>query len=61
MTAKVDREGKLALAAAARAFERAKRAGHVWISDESGMYETIEGQLAWEPPPPIHPDQLRII
>jgi hypothetical protein len=57
----VDGEGKRALAAAARAFERAKKKGYVWISDETGMFETIEGQIAFVPPPPANPNQLQII
>jgi hypothetical protein len=47
------------LAAAARAFARAQRDGLVWIG-ESGMYETIEGQLSYEPPPSEDPDQLQL-
>jgi hypothetical protein len=47
------------LAAAARAFKRAQRAGLVWIG-ESGYFETIEGQLNFEPPESENPDQLRL-
>jgi hypothetical protein len=56
----IDVEGKRALAAAARAFARAKRKGYVWVN-ENGFYESHENQIAWLPPEPIHPDQLRII
>jgi hypothetical protein len=54
----LDPEGKRALAAAARAFARAQRKGYVWVN-EDGFYESHEGQLAWVPSDPIHPDQLR--
>jgi hypothetical protein len=47
------------LAAAARAFARAQRAGLVWVG-ESGMYETIEDQLNYELPESENPDQLRL-
>ena len=53
----LDAEGKRALAAAARAFARAKRKGYVWVNDE-GFYESHESQLAWLPPEPPNPDQL---
>jgi hypothetical protein len=49
------------LRAPAQAFERAKRKGYVWISDETGMFETIEGQIAFVPPPPANPDQLQFV
>jgi hypothetical protein len=55
---KLDKEGAAALAAAARAFARAQKKGYVWIGDQ-GTFETYENTLAFVPPPPIHPDQLR--
>lgn len=55
----VDREGAAALAAAARAFRKAQNKGYVWIG-EQGSFETHESTGAWTPPPPIHPDQLRL-
>jgi hypothetical protein len=47
------------LAPAARAFERAKRKGYVWIG-EQGTFETFEMFDDWEPSPPPNPDQLRL-
>jgi hypothetical protein len=52
-------KGRAALAAAARAFERAQRAGHVWISDE-GSFHTYEQTGMWMPAAPKNPDQLRL-
>jgi len=52
--------GSQCLAAAARAFARAQRDGLVWIG-ESGMFETVEGQLNFEPPESENPDQLRLV
>jgi hypothetical protein len=49
------------LAPAARAWQRAKTKGYVWINDQTQMFETHESTLAWCPPEPIHPDQLRLI
>lgn len=51
--------GVQCLAAAARAFARAQRDGLVWIG-ESGMFETYEDQLNFEPPPSENPDQLQL-
>ena len=59
MTRQIEKEGKAALAAAARAFTKAQKLGYVWISDD-GTFETHEGQLGFVPPDPIHPDQLRL-
>jgi hypothetical protein len=60
MLSKTDaREAIAALAPAARAFERAKVKGYVWIG-EQGSLLTHESEIAFTPPPPIHPDQLRL-
>jgi hypothetical protein len=54
------RECIAALAPAARAFTRAREKGYVWIDPQTQMFETHESTGAWCPPPPIHPDQLRL-
>jgi hypothetical protein len=59
MDAELDREGVAALAAAARAFRKAKNKGYVWIG-EQGMFETHEMTGAFVPAPPPNPDQLRL-
>jgi hypothetical protein len=54
-----EREGKAALAAAARAFTKAQTKGLVWIG-EQGTFETHE---AWDMPqyrPSDNPAQLRL-
>lgn len=51
--------GKAALAAAARAFDRAKKAGHVWLADD-GRLHTYEQTGLWRPAEPKNPDQLRL-
>lgn len=48
-----------ALAPAARAFERAKVKGYVWVG-EQGTLLTHEAHGTYVLPPPIHPDQLRL-
>lgn len=48
-----------ALAASANAFDRAKVKGYVWIG-EQGTFQTHEMYGGFVPPPPIHPDQLRL-
>lgn len=55
----IDGEGLRALAAAARAFERAKKQGHVWLTLE-GFYESHEGTLNYEPAEPKNPLQLTL-
>jgi hypothetical protein len=52
-------KGKAALAAAARAFARAQKHGHVWISDD-GRFHTWEHTGMWTPAPPTNPAQLRL-
>jgi hypothetical protein len=52
-------QGRAALAAAARAFDRAKRAGNVWLADD-GSFHTYEQTGMWMPAPPKNPDQLRL-
>lgn len=47
-----------ALAAAARAFERAKGKGYVWLDGETGLLFAIDADV---PPAPTNPDQLRLI
>lgn len=59
MTKAQARETIAALAPAARAFERATIKGYAWIG-EQGSFETHESDGAFTPPPPIHPDQLRL-
>lgn len=56
---KLDKEGVAALAAAARAFERAKKKGYVWIDDQTQMFLTYEADDLFMPPAPPNPDQLR--
>lgn len=60
MSAEQRRKGLDALAASARAFDRAKAAGHVWISDH-GLLETYEMYDAWMPKAPKNPEQLRLV
>ena len=55
----VDRKGAAALAAAARAFERAKTKGYVWVDDQ-GSFATWDYTGIWQMPDPIHEDQLRL-
>ena len=55
----LDRKGTAALAAAARAFERAKGKGYVWLADD-GSYATWEQTGIFQMPEPIHQDQLRL-
>lgn len=59
MTKQEQDEGKAALAASARAFDRAKRAGNVWLGDD-GRLHTYEQTGMWMPAPPKNPDQLRL-
>lgn len=54
----MDPKGKKALAEAAKAFERAKRKGYVWVR-EDGAWESHESRLMFIPPAPPNPDQLR--
>lgn len=54
----IDGQGLRALAAAARAFERAKAKGFVWMNDD-GYFESHEGQLGFIEPRPKNPAQLR--
>lgn len=48
-----------ALAASARAFDKAKTKGYVWISDD-GTYQTYEMFDGFRPSPGPNPDQLTI-
>lgn len=48
-----------ALAASAAAFDRAQRKGYAWVGGQ-GTFITHEATGAFMPPPPIHPDQLRL-
>jgi hypothetical protein len=54
------REAISDLAPAARAFERAKKKGYVWIDPQTQMFETYELTGAWRPSEPDHPGQLRL-
>lgn len=60
MTKAAAREVISALAPAARAFERAKTEGHVWVDPQTQMFETHESTIAWELPEPTNPNQLRL-
>jgi hypothetical protein len=59
MTSENVSAGKAALAAAARAFDRAKRDGNVWLGDD-GLFQTFEMFDDWTPAAPKNPDQLRL-
>jgi hypothetical protein len=55
----LDGKATAALRASAAAFDRAKTKGYAWIG-EQGTFITHESTGAFCPPPPIHPDQLRL-
>lgn len=54
-----DRKGAAALAAAARAFDKAQEKGYAWPNEDGG-FSTWEQTGIFQMPDPITPEQLRL-